>query len=85
MVTCAAQSAGHVKGLRLGAVTLAVLSFVFLSEPSGVAILVIATLLLVVLAVIEFLARPGEETAEGPRAPSDETPPPGPTEVPSPR
>jgi len=74
----------HVKGLRIGAVALAVLAFVFLSEPSGVAILVIATLLLVVLAVIEFLARPGGETAEGPRAPSDETPPPGPTEVPSP-
>jgi hypothetical protein len=68
---------GHVRGLRIGAVALALLSFVFLTQPSGVAILVIATLLLVVLAVIEFLARPGAETAEAP--------PPAPVEVPSPR
>src|SRR3954466_1578492 len=42
----------HVKGLRIGVVALAVLSFVFLTQPSGVSILVIATLLLVALAVI---------------------------------
>jgi hypothetical protein len=51
---------GHVKGLRIAAVAVAVLTFVFLSQPSGVAILVIAALLLLVLAIIEFLARPGE-------------------------
>lgn len=50
----------HVKVLRIAAVALAVLTFVFLSSPSGAAILVIAVVLLVVLAVIEFLARPGE-------------------------
>jgi hypothetical protein len=33
---------------------------VFLEQPTGAAILVIAALLLVVLAVIEFLGRPGE-------------------------
>ena len=54
-------SRAHVKGLRIGAVALAVLAFVFLAQPSGVSILVIATLLLVALAVIEFLARPGPE------------------------
>jgi hypothetical protein len=57
----------HVRGLRIGAVALAVLAFVFLTQPSGIAILVIATILLVVLAVIEFLARPVTE-AEPPTA-----------------
>jgi hypothetical protein len=50
----------HVRGLRIGAVVLAVLAFVFLEQPTGAAILVIAALLLVVLAVIEFLGRPGD-------------------------
>jgi hypothetical protein len=67
----------HVRGLRIGAVALAVLAFVFLTEPSGVAILVIAALLLVVLAVIEYLARPAtEQTSEAPtsEAPTSEAP-----------
>ena len=46
------------RGLRIGAVAAAVLTFVFLEQPTGMAILVIAALLLVVLAVIEFLGRP---------------------------
>jgi hypothetical protein len=50
----------HLRGLRIGAVALAVLAFVFLEQPTGAAILVIAALLLLVLAVIEFLGRPGE-------------------------
>jgi hypothetical protein len=50
----------HLRGLRIGAVALAVLVFVFLEQPTGVTILVIAALLLVVLAVIEYLGRPGE-------------------------
>jgi hypothetical protein len=33
--------------------------FVFLPQPTGAAILIISTGLLVVLAAIEFLARPG--------------------------
>jgi hypothetical protein len=48
----------NVRGLRIGAVALAVLVFVFLAQPTGVTILIIATVLLVVLALIEFLARP---------------------------
>jgi hypothetical protein len=48
----------HVKGLRIGAVAVAVLAFVFQEQPTGVTILVIAALLLLALAVIEFLARP---------------------------
>jgi hypothetical protein len=47
----------HVRGLRIGAVAVAVLTFVFLSQPTGMAILLIAAALLVVLAVIEFLGR----------------------------
>jgi hypothetical protein len=67
-------------------VALAVLSFVFLTEPSGVAILVIAALLLVVLAVIEFLARPGPETAAGePSSDPAEVRPVPPADVPTPR
>jgi hypothetical protein len=50
----------RVKLLRAAAVALAVLVFVFQSSPNGVTILVIAALLLVALAVIEFFARPGE-------------------------
>jgi hypothetical protein len=49
---------GHLRGLRIGAVALAVLVFVFIEQPTGITILVIAALLLVVLAVIEFLGRP---------------------------
>jgi hypothetical protein len=62
----------HVRGLRIGAVALAALLFVFLPQPTGVAILLIAAGLLVVLAVIEFLARPGPID---PSTPVD--PPPG--------
>jgi hypothetical protein len=55
----------HITGLRIGAVALAVLTFVFLTQPSGVAILVIAAVLLLVLAVIEFLARPADAPPPG--------------------
>jgi hypothetical protein len=55
----------HVRGLRIGAVALAALLFVFLPQPTGVAILLIAAGLLLMLAVIEFLARPGEAPAQG--------------------
>jgi hypothetical protein len=48
----------HIRGLRIGAVMLAVLAFVFMEQPTGAAILVMAALLLVALAVIEFLGRP---------------------------
>ena len=55
---------GHLRGLRIGAVAVAVLAFVFMEQPTGVTILVIAALLLVVLAVIEFLGRPVNPEAE---------------------
>jgi len=48
----------HVRGLRIAAVAVAVLTFVFLAQPTGIAILVLAAALLVVLAVIEYLGRP---------------------------
>jgi hypothetical protein len=48
-----------VRGLRIGAVALAALVFVFLDQPTGVTILIIAAVLLGVLGVIEFLGRPG--------------------------
>jgi len=48
----------HVRGLRIGAVVLAVLAFVFVGQPTGITILVIAAVLLLVLALIEFLAGP---------------------------
>ena len=73
----------HVRGLRIGAVALAALLFVFLPEPTGVAILLIAAGLLLVLAVIEFLARPGpidpstpvDPPPGGGRASAQESPP----------
>jgi hypothetical protein len=65
----------HVRGLRIGAVALAGLLFVFLPQPTGVAILLIATGLFVVLAVIEFLARPGPATI--PSSTSADAPPEG--------
>jgi hypothetical protein len=65
----------HIKGLRIGAVALAVLTFVFLTQPTGAAILVIAFVLLVVLAVIEFLGGPGAPPPPG-TVPSAGTVPP---------
>lgn len=56
----------HVRALRITAVVLAVLAFVSLSELSGKAILLIAVLLLVALAVIEFLAGPPAGALEEP-------------------
>src|SRR4051812_17576781 len=73
----------HIRGLRIGAVALAVLTFVFLTQPSGVTILLIAVALLIVLAVIEFLGRAPEETADEP--PGGEPPVDVAAEVPVPR
>ncbi|NYJ04460.1 hypothetical protein [Petropleomorpha daqingensis] len=53
----------YVRLLRFGALGLAVLVFLFLAHPTGVAVLVIAICLLVVLAVIEYLARPAQPVA----------------------
>jgi hypothetical protein len=48
----------HRKGLRIGAVTLAALLFVFWGRPTGLVVILIAVLLLVVLGLIELIARP---------------------------
>jgi hypothetical protein len=45
-------------GLRIAAVALAVVIFVFWSQPTGVVALVIAIILLVLLGVIELIGRP---------------------------
>jgi hypothetical protein len=51
--------------LRIGAVALASLALVFWGRPTGKVVLGLALALLVVLALIEFLARPGRDV-EGP-------------------
>ena len=49
--------------LRIGAVTLAVLALVFWGQPTGKVILLLAGLLLVALALIEFLGQPPQPAA----------------------
>jgi hypothetical protein len=71
----------HIRGLRIGAVALAVLVFVFVEQPTGITILVIAAALLVVLAVIEFLGRPEPPSVEA----GTDTPAEGEAAVPGPR
>jgi hypothetical protein len=51
--------------LRIGAVALAGLALVFWSRPTGKVVIGLAFVLLVVLAAIEFLARPGQRVVEG--------------------
>jgi hypothetical protein len=51
--------------LRIGAVVLASLALVFWDRPTGKVVIGLALGLLVVLAVIEFLARPGRDVVEG--------------------
>jgi hypothetical protein len=52
--------------LRIAAVTLAVLALVFWGQPTGKVILLLAGLLLVALALIEFLSQPPQHTAVAP-------------------
>src|SRR3712207_3237724 len=77
----------HARGLRIAAVAVAVLTFVFLTEPSGIAILVIAAVLLLVLAVIEYLGRsPSAAPVEAEPVPAEADPAAADTtRVPSPR
>jgi hypothetical protein len=58
--------------LRIAAVTLAVLALVFWGQPTGKVILLLAGLLLVALALIEFLGQP-PEPGPGPQRPSAST------------
>ena len=48
---------------RIGAVALAALALVFWSRPTGKVVIGLTLVLLVVLAAIEFLARPGQVVA----------------------
>ena len=48
----------HRKGLRVGAVALAALIFVFWGQPTAAVVIVIVVLLLVVLGLIELIGRP---------------------------
>jgi hypothetical protein len=50
--------------LRIAAVTLAALALVFWGQPTGKTVALLAGLLLVALALIEFLGQPPERTAE---------------------
>ena len=58
----------HRKGLRIGAVALAALLFVFWGRPTALVVILIAILLLVVLGLIELIGRPPAKpaTAEQP-------------------
>jgi hypothetical protein len=57
--------------LHIGAVVLAALAMVFWSQPTGKTVLLVAGLLLVVLALIEFLGRP-PDSPPPPRQPSQQ-------------
>jgi large exoprotein involved in heme utilization and adhesion len=52
--------------LRIAAVTLAALALVFWGQPTGKTILLLAGLLLVALALIEFLGQPPQRTVVAP-------------------
>jgi hypothetical protein len=54
----------HKRALRIGAVAVAALALVFWGRPTGKVIILLAVLLMVALAIIEFLGRPGHRTAE---------------------
>jgi hypothetical protein len=54
----------HKRALRIGAVAVAALALVFWSRPTGKVVIGLALALLVVLAIIEFLARPAERAPE---------------------
>jgi hypothetical protein len=54
----------HRKGLRIGAVALAALIFVFWGRPTALVVILIAVLLLAVLGLIELIGRPGARQAQ---------------------
>ena len=54
----------HRKALRIGAVSLAALIFVFWGRPTAAVVILIVVLLLVVLALIELIGRPPARQAE---------------------
>ena len=56
----------HRQALRIGAVVAAGLALVFWGQPTGKVIILLAVLLLVVLALIEFLGRPPQASPSAP-------------------
>ncbi|HEX8861535.1 MAG TPA: hypothetical protein VGC06_21030 [Actinomycetes bacterium] len=60
----------HKQLLRIGAVAVAGLALVFWGQPTGKVIIVLAALLLIVLALIEFLGRPPEASPSAPPPPA---------------
>jgi len=52
------------RALRIGAVAIAALALVFWGRPTGKVVLGLTLALLVVLAIIEFLGRPGQRPGE---------------------
>ena len=60
----------HKPALRIGAVAAAGLALVFWGQPTGKVIILLAVLLLVVLALIELLARPPEASPGAPTPPT---------------
>ena len=66
----------HRRALRISAVALAALIFVFWGEPSAVAVIVMVVLLLVVLGLIELIgSRPPASTTTPPDPPGPPAPP----------
>jgi hypothetical protein len=59
----------HRTALRIGAVALAALIFVFWGQPTAVVVVVIAILLLLVLGLIEVIGRPAAQPSPAPPAP----------------
>src|SRR6266516_3758964 len=58
----------HRRALRIGAVALAALIFVFWGQPTAAVVIVIAVLLLVVLGLIEVIGRPPAQPGPAPHA-----------------
>jgi hypothetical protein len=59
----------HRTALRIGAVALAAVVFVFWGQPTAAVVIVIAVLLLVVLGLIEVIGRPAAQPSPAPPAP----------------
>lgn len=59
----------HRRALRIGAVALAALIFVFWGQPTAAVVIVIAVLLLVVFGLIEVIGRPPAQPSPAPPAP----------------
>ncbi len=59
----------HRHALRIGAVALAALIFVFWGQPTAAVAIVIAILLVVALGLIELIGRPPPQHAPAPPAP----------------